>query len=73
MKQSRRNCQIEAAAKKGIYTFDGIIKIAKLLSEDRQISKAISNRLQYLFVDEYQDIDKYGHLICYQVGHILIR
>ena len=67
MKQSRRNCQIEAAAKKGIYTFDGIIKIAKLLSEDRQISKAISNRLQYLFVDEYQDIDKYGHSIIMQL------
>lgn len=37
MKQSRRNCQIDAAAKKGIYTFDGIIKIAKKLSEDKQI------------------------------------
>lgn len=50
MKQSRRNCQIEAAAKKGIYTFDGIIKIAKLLSEDRQISKAISNRLALILI-----------------------
>ena len=67
MKQSRRNCQIDAAAKKGIYTFDGIIKIAKKLSEDKQICKAISNRLQYLFVDEYQDIDKYGHDIVMQL------
>ena len=31
MKQSKRNYQIEAAAKKGVYTFDGIIKIAKEL------------------------------------------
>lgn len=58
-----RNRQIEAAAKKGIYTYDAIIKISKTLSEDSDISKTISNRLQFLFVDEYQDIDKYGHNI----------
>jgi DNA helicase-2/ATP-dependent DNA helicase PcrA len=63
MKLKNRNLQIDAAAKKGIYTFDGIIKISKLLSEDKQISNAISNRIQYLFVDEYQDVDKYCHNI----------
>ncbi len=62
-KGSIRNKQIEAAAKKGIYTYDAIVKISKTLSEDSNISKAISNRLQFLFVDEYQDIDKYGHNI----------
>ena len=62
-KSSIRNRQIEAAAKKGIYTYDAIIKISKTLSENLDISKAISNRLQFLFVDEYQDIDKYGHNI----------
>ena len=62
-KGSIRNRQIEAAAKKGIYTYDAIVKISKTLSEDSDISKAISNRLQFLFVDEYQDIDKYGHNI----------
>lgn len=67
MKQSKRNYQIEAAAKKGVYTFDGIIKIAKELSKDKKICKAISNRLQYLFIDEYQDIDKYGHDIVLQL------
>lgn len=62
-KNSIRNRQIDAAAKKGIYTYDAIVKISKTLSEDSDISKAISNRLQFLFVDEYQDIDKYGHNI----------
>ncbi len=67
IKLGKRNRQLEAAAKKGIYTFDGIIKISKTLSEDKNISRAISNRLQYLFVDEYQDIDKYGHNIIMQL------
>lgn len=61
--QSRRNSAIEAAAKKGIYTYDGIIKIANQLSKKTEIMKSISNRLQYLFIDEYQDISIYGHNI----------
>lgn len=61
--QSRRNSAIEAAAKKGIYTYDGIIKIANQLSKETEIMKSISNRIQYLFIDEYQDISIYGHNI----------
>lgn len=61
--QSRYNSAIEAAAKKGIYTYDGIIKIASQLSKETEIMKSISNRLQYLFIDEYQDISIYGHNI----------
>lgn len=61
--QSRRNIAIEAAARKGIYTYDGIIKIAHQLSKKTEIMKSISNRIQYLFIDEYQDISMYGHSI----------
>ena len=63
LKKSRRNNAIEAAAKKGIYTYDGIVKIAYQISSKIEIMKSISNRLQYLFIDEYQDISIYGHNI----------
>ena len=63
IRKSRRNDAIEAAAKKGIYTYDGIVKIAYQISDNIKIMKSISNRLQYLFIDEYQDISVYGHRI----------
>lgn len=63
IRQKIRNSAIESAAKKGIYTYDGIIKIANQLSKKTEIMKSISNRLQYLFIDEYQDISIFGHNI----------
>ena len=67
MLQKYRNNSIHAAAKKGIYTYDGIIKIAKELSENTDIMKLIANKVQFLFVDEYQDISSYGHSIIMQI------
>lgn len=61
MKLKQRNLMLEAAAKKGIYTFDGIVKISKTISGNSEVIKSISNRIQFLYVDEYQDINKYGH------------
>lgn len=63
IRQKIYNSTIETAAKKGIYTYDGIIKIANQLSKKSEIMKSISNRVQYLFIDEYQDISIYGHNI----------
>ena len=63
IRQKIYNSAIETAAKKGIYTYDGIIKIANQLSKKSEIMKSISNRVQYLFIDEYQDISIYGHNI----------
>lgn len=53
----------ESAAKNGIYTYDSIVKIAKDIAAKKEICKLISNKIQFLFVDEYQDISKYGHEI----------
>ena len=57
----------ESAARKGIYTYDSIIKTAKDLADKRDICKMVSNKLQFLFVDEYQDISKYAHEIIMQL------
>ena len=55
--------RIEAAAKKGVYTYDGIIKISKELSEKKEVVDCVTNKISFLFVDEYQDISKYAHEI----------
>ena len=57
----------ENAARNGIYTYDSIIKISKELAEKNDISKLVSNKLQFLFIDEYQDISKYAHDIVMQL------
>lgn len=63
----RRNGAIQAAAKKGIYTYDGIIGISKELSGKRNVLQSIGNKLQYLYIDEYQDISKYVHNIILKI------
>lgn len=63
IRQKQINLSLEGAAKKGVYTYDSILKTAYQLSKKTEIIKAISNKLQYLFVDEYQDISSYGHKI----------
>lgn len=59
--QKQYTLRREHAAKNGIYTYDSIIKISKEIAEKKDISKLISNKVQFLFVDEYQDISKYAH------------
>lgn len=45
----------EALNKKGYISFDQSVSIAKECLDKPEISKIISNRLQFLFVDEFQD------------------
>lgn len=59
--QKQYKLRREHAAKNGIYTYDSIIKISKEIAEKKDISKLVSNKIQFLFVDEYQDISKYEH------------
>lgn len=67
MIQNRRNRAIQAAAKKGIYTYDGIIKISRELSGKKEIMQSVGNKLQFLYIDEYQDISRYGHDIILKI------
>ncbi|MGI6501635.1 MAG: UvrD-helicase domain-containing protein [Anaerostipes sp.] len=63
----RRNQTVHSAAKKGIYTYDSIVKIARELSEKTEVMDSISKKIQFLFVDEYQDISSYGHNIILKI------
>lgn len=45
----------ERLNKKGYITFDQTLYIAKGCMANKAIAKALSNRLQFLFVDEFQD------------------
>lgn len=65
--QGRRNKVFEAAAHKGIYTYDSIIKFTRELINDPLVMKSVSNKIQFLFVDEYQDISNYGHQVIMQL------
>lgn len=47
----------EKLKKKGYITFDQTITIAKECMENKTVSRIVANRLQYLFVDEFQDTD----------------
>ncbi len=54
----------EDLTSKGIVTYDKVLeKSYHIISKERQIAKIISNRLQYVFIDEYQDTRLYQHLI----------
>jgi DNA helicase II / ATP-dependent DNA helicase PcrA len=46
---------------KGIITYDKLLEKAKDLIDDDEIAKKVSNRLQFVFVDEYQDIRLWQH------------
>ena len=61
--QGIRKRTLNAAAKKGVYTYDSIMKYSSDLSQKAYITKLVSNKIQFLFIDEYQDISKYGHEI----------
>lgn len=63
----RRNKALQAAAKKGVYTYDSIIAISRELSNKKNLIQSIGNKLQFLYVDEYQDISKYGHNIILKI------
>lgn len=64
---NRRSKAMQAAAKKGIYTYDSIIGISRELSGKKNIIQSIGNKLQFLYIDEYQDISKYAHNIILKI------
>ncbi len=46
---------------KGLVTYDKLLEKTKELIEDDAVAKQVANRLQYVFVDEYQDIRVWQH------------
>lgn len=53
----------EELAAAGFVTFDKILEKSYELVGKDSICRALSNRLQYIFIDEYQDSRMYQHLI----------
>lgn len=62
-----KNTKIKIAAnlaKNGILVYDLVIGYAKIIFEKfLNISKCFGNRMQYIFIDEYQDLRVYIHQI----------
>ncbi len=52
---------------KGIITYDKILEQSFELLKNESILKAVSNRLQYVYIDEYQDSRVYQHKIIQKI------
>lgn len=52
---------LDKCKEKGIISFDKLVELAKQYSENKNIIKIVSNRLQFLFIDEYQDTRSWQH------------
>ena len=59
--------QAEIALESGIVTFDKILEKSYNLISDYKIRSIVANRLQYIFIDEYQDSKIYQHNILMKI------
>lgn len=48
---------------KGIITYDKVLEKSYEISQNEKIANLISNRLQFVFIDEYQDTRLYQHYV----------
>lgn len=48
---------------KGIITYDKVLEKSFEILNDKKIRRIVANRLQYIFIDEYQDTRLYQHQI----------
>ena len=53
----QRNAVMAQLTAKGVVPFEKMASVAAELISDRRVAAAVCNRLQYLFVDEFQDVD----------------
>lgn len=53
----------ELSTEKGLVIYDKILETAFALINNNEIANQVSNRLSYIFVDEYQDMRLYQHYI----------
>jgi DNA helicase II / ATP-dependent DNA helicase PcrA len=57
----------EALCLKGIITYDKILEQSFELLKNEAVLNAVSNKLQYVFIDEYQDSRVYQHKIIQKI------
>ncbi|MCK4558577.1 MAG: ATP-dependent helicase [Calditrichia bacterium] len=57
----KKNAVQKKLSDKGVITFDKVLQLSKEIIKTRSIKEALNNRLQFLFVDEYQDSKKNTH------------
>jgi DNA helicase-2/ATP-dependent DNA helicase PcrA len=56
-KNQMRTQMIAKLLKKGMVPFDHIPEIASALMQNEGVRRVVCNRIQYLFIDEFQDVD----------------
>jgi DNA helicase-2/ATP-dependent DNA helicase PcrA len=59
----QRNVIMNALMAKGVVPFERMASVASALMEEPRIVASVCNRLQYLFIDEFQDVDTSQHRI----------
>ncbi|HRH43312.1 MAG TPA: UvrD-helicase domain-containing protein [Pyrinomonadaceae bacterium] len=63
---------IKSLCEKGHITYDKILHLSKQILESRKVRELVSQRLNYVFIDEYQDITESQHRLfqlIYDVGN----
>lgn len=61
------NKECNKLLKKGIITYDKILEQSCILIENEKIRYVVANRLQYIFIDEYQDARLLQHKIFMEI------
>lgn len=68
--KAKRKCEMKARKEafdkvfeKGLVTYDMIVREAYNLSKKKTFCKIVANKIQFLYVDEYQDTSTWQHLI----------
>jgi len=67
---AKKHSEIKLAGQlfsKGIITYDKVLEQSNEIIKNENIASIISNRLQYIFIDEYQDIRLYQHFIIKEI------
>jgi DNA helicase-2/ATP-dependent DNA helicase PcrA len=55
--------KLAALLKRGIVPYDKMSSVAATLVETKEVRRLVGQRLQYLFVDEFQDVDTTQHRV----------
>lgn len=65
--EKKKTKMYERLLESQLMTYDQLVKISKNLVSKAKIRNAVANKIQYLFVDEYQDTYKWQHEIILKI------